>query len=397
MILCEEPNERLRDYMPICCVGPSWLKRQQKNKKSKTPTQRNMKKVIKPKMIEKPDDLTEEECQEAFAMFREHRAKSNKRKNSSETVAPSKKRRRTQSTAEAENDSKIKQVINLGIPHVGEQIFESLGTNDLIQCLSVSKDWRVLAENVLFQRWQGELFEACEDGIPEVVRILLNRTDNLESQLTVQKVRESVEYTAFMIACALGHKEVVKVFLEYPRSKYIDLNAKTSIGHTAFILACGTGQSDVVELLLEHQSSKKIDLNCVDEFEQTGFMCACELGYKDVVKLILDHPASKDIDFNHTDNFGSTIFLAACRNGYADVLKLILAHPNSKNIDFNYFGQTTFMAVCKEGRKEIVKLLMDIKEINVDAEDYIGKTALQYAQERNDEAMIKILQRKIKH
>ena len=53
------------------------------------------------------------------------------------------------------------KVINLGIPHVGELIFESIDTPGLIKCLEVSETWKVLAEGVREQidypvsRWEG--------------------------------------------------------------------------------------------------------------------------------------------------------------------------------------------------------------------------------------------------
>ena len=43
----------------------------------------------------------------------------------------------------------MEKVINLHIPHVGENIFENIDTDDLIKWLKVSKTWKVLAENVL--------------------------------------------------------------------------------------------------------------------------------------------------------------------------------------------------------------------------------------------------------
>ena len=46
------------------------------------------------------------------------------------------------------------KVINLGIPHVGEKIFESIETDDLIKYLMVSETWRELAENVMLKRWK---------------------------------------------------------------------------------------------------------------------------------------------------------------------------------------------------------------------------------------------------
>ena len=54
------------------------------------------------------------------------------------------------------------KVINHGMPHIGERIFESIDTPGLIKCLDVSQTWRDLAENVLVKRWKGKMLEACK-------------------------------------------------------------------------------------------------------------------------------------------------------------------------------------------------------------------------------------------
>ena len=64
-------------------------------------------------------------------------------------------------------------IFNLGLPHVGEQIFESLDTPELFNCLEVSETWRELAENVLAKRLKGKMFEACKNGETKVVQLLL--------------------------------------------------------------------------------------------------------------------------------------------------------------------------------------------------------------------------------
>ena len=87
------------------------------------------------------------------------------------------------------------QVINLHIPHIGEQILQSIDTNGLVECLSVSKSWKVLAENVLFNRYRGQLFEACKNGPLQVVRILVERSETEE----LNAKREDL--TPFMTAC----------------------------------------------------------------------------------------------------------------------------------------------------------------------------------------------------
>ena len=68
---------------------------------------------------------------------------------------------------------KMEKVINLGIPHVGENIFESIDTQGLVKCLEVSESWKVLAENVLMKRYKGKMFEACKYGEAKVVQLLL--------------------------------------------------------------------------------------------------------------------------------------------------------------------------------------------------------------------------------
>ena len=76
------------------------------------------------------------------------------------------------------------KVINLGIPHVAEQIFESFDTPGLIKCMEVSETWRELAGNVLIKRPKGKIymkiFEACESRKTKVAQLLLEDLDDDE-------------------------------------------------------------------------------------------------------------------------------------------------------------------------------------------------------------------------
>ena len=65
------------------------------------------------------------------------------------------------------------KIINHGMPHVAEQIFDNIETQGLIECLKVSETWKILAENVLIKRWKGKMFEACKNGETKVVQLLL--------------------------------------------------------------------------------------------------------------------------------------------------------------------------------------------------------------------------------
>merc|ERR1711983_740006 len=106
---------------------------------------------------------------------------------------------------------KMDKIINHGIPHVAEQIFDNIETQGLIECLKVSETWKVLAENVLIKRWKGKMFEACQNGQTKVVQLLLERCSPEESGLNIKDVDGR---TSLMIACINGHKDVVQLLLD---------------------------------------------------------------------------------------------------------------------------------------------------------------------------------------
>ena len=65
-----------------------------------------------------------------------------------EDLSPEKKRQESESEEltnckksrnDAQNVTSLDKVINLGIPHVGELIFESITTPELIKCMEVSE------------------------------------------------------------------------------------------------------------------------------------------------------------------------------------------------------------------------------------------------------------------
>ena len=132
-----------------------------------------------------------------------------KRKSISEDLTKSKHQKRFENVKEARNkDCTINNIINLGIPHVGEQIFSSVDTNELIQLIEVSEPWKVIIENVLLRRWNGRIYEACKDGKTEIVKILLANLKGKNPELNA-KVAHGL--TAFTRACKNGHKDVCQI------------------------------------------------------------------------------------------------------------------------------------------------------------------------------------------
>ena len=301
----------------------------------------------------------------------------------------------------------MEKIINLGIPHVGENIFENIGTDELCQYFLVSQTWKVLAENVLLKRWKIKFFKACRTGKTKIVELLLKHYESEDIDLNA---RNEYGQTAFISACLKGHKDVVKLLLD---NSDIDLNVRNNHGFNAFALACYSGHKDVVELLLKisdievnarsnqeteeeectalmvacargnedvvkllvGNSNRNIDLNAKTTLGRTALMIACLKGHKNVIKLLMD---ISDIDLNARTNDGYTAFAIACQLGHKGVVELFLKNSeidvNAKSND----GWTAFMVACWKGRKKVVKLLLKYPEIN------FSTTGLDLSKEMND-------------
>ena len=234
---------------------------------------------------------------------------------------------------------KMDKVINLGIPHVAEQIFESFDTPGLIKCMEVSETWRELAGNVLIKRRNGEkymqIFEAFKRG----------------------KTKSAYEFM-----WSLGTDELFQCTLVSETWKVLAENVLIKKLKGKMCLACATGKTKFVQLLLERCTSEESGLNITDELGRTPFMWACYNGHKDVVKLFLEH--SDRIELNIKDGYGKTPFMWACFYGHKDVVQLFLEH--SEIIDLNArenTGWTAFLNACYFGRKDVVKLLLKYSEL----------------------------------
>ena len=258
---------------------------------------------IRQVMIEKPKDLTLEECQEAFALFRKQKS------------------------------MKTKVATIFGIPDISEQILEGLSDNDLIQCLKVSSTLKEPAENVFVKRWKGKLFNACLNDKMKIVKLIL---DNLEPNSTeLNAPIDELGRTIFIWACANGKTDVVKLLLTHPIGKHIEFNARDNNGYTGFTLACESGRIEIIKILLNHQRNRDIDMNATNHEGTTPFMAACTYERIGIVKLLLDHQDSHNIDFNVKDMIGKTALMLACEEKKIDIVKLLLDHPRSQQIDFN--------------------------------------------------------------
>ena len=190
------------------------------------------------------------------------------------------------------------KVINLWIPHVGEQIFGNNDTHDVLQFRQVSKTWKVIAEKVLNTKdrhGKNAFYLACQNGNDHNVRLMLENSDNI----------------------------------------YVD--ARDKQGRTPFWIACRYGQTSIVSMLLDHADTKQIDLNDKEnDWSISPFAVACYFGHKDVAKSLLDYTGKTSIDFNARDKKKKTPFIRACESGSTELVKLLLDCAKEKKLNCRY-------------------------------------------------------------
>ena len=196
----------------------------------------------------------------------------------------------------------MEKIINHGLPHIAEQIFDNINTDGLIQLLKVSKTWEVLAENVLLKRWKGKMLKACQQGESKVVQLLLERCNSEESGLNTKDEHGG---TSFMWACQNGHADIVKLLLHHP-----EFNAGEDSLNTAFEWACSHGHTSVVQVFLDFTNIKVTIMKALQRNYwnvQIGnerlALCVKFLKDKKIVNLLLDSSKVEKIIRRATFNF----------------------------------------------------------------------------------------------
>ena len=197
---------------------------------------------------------------------------------------------------------------------------------------------------------QGEtaFILACQRGHIDVVRLLLDNSAIKNIDLTIEDHHDG--WNGFMWSCRTRHSrravELLRLFLDHPEMENIDLTIGSHSGLTALMIACQIGHDQVVSLLLDYSGSKDIGLNIRDNSGKTAFMLACTrpaTPTTNVIRLFLEHSESKKIHLNLRDNDGMTGFMLAYRSNIlmdsslpnvgSYVAELLLKNSAEKNIE----------------------------------------------------------------
>ncbi|KAI9021325.1 kinase-like domain-containing protein [Hyaloraphidium curvatum] len=141
------------------------------------------------------------------------------------------------------------------------------------------------------------LYRACESGAKEVMSSYLLRAPL--SPATLNYREPASQNNAFLVACANGHVDIVKILLRDPR---IERNARNARQKNAFILACEEGHVEVAEELVAVAGEIGLDLNARDDEGCTAFFRACQNHQAGVVRLLLNNQDRIDIRQANADH-----------------------------------------------------------------------------------------------
>ena len=209
------------------------------------------------------------------------------------------------------------------------------------------------------------LMDAALYGYGDVVELLLKHKKigvNLQANNGA---------TALMYASQEGYSDIVKML----REKGANVNTQANNGATALLYAVRYGHIEAVQELLKYEN---IDVNKLyGLFGTTALFHAIQTGNAEVAKVLLSRSDIKIQGF--TNSLGFTYLMFAIMNGHEDIVKLLLDKKEDVN-QKTWRGFTSLMFAVDTGNARIVKLLLDQPNIDINAQNEDGETALSMAE-----------------
>ncbi len=166
-------------------------------------------------------------------------------------------------------------------------------------------------------------------------------------QLQDPNIRLADGRTALMLAAKLSSREVVKKLLHAGAG----INDRNLNGGTALMYSAIRGNSETMMLLLEHGA----EVNAAAKFGWTALMIAAAKGHAKITSILIDHGA----EVNIRDVYRWTPLMRASFSGHEQAVAALL---NDANIDVNAQddnGATAMHHAATNGYAGIVKLLLE--------------------------------------
>ena len=159
----------------------------------------------------------------------------------------------------------------------------------------------------------------------------------------------------------------------------VNINAQDINGKTALMTAVYNNDVYMVRTLMKYNP----DVNIQDKSKNSPFLYAGAKGYLDILKLIYRKADTRNV----VNIYGGNALIPACEKGHLDTVIFLLENTDINVNHINKLSWTALLEVTVLGNdnknyQEIVKVLLK-HGADKNIKDNSGKTALDYAKERN--------------
>lgn len=175
---------------------------------------------------------------------------------------------------------------------------------------------------------------------------------------------------------------IVKLLLEYGANP----NTQNELGISATMATVRYNNEQILNLLIHYGTN----LNQRDKKGRNALFYAIENNNTSILKTLLQSGINK----NATDIYGANAFLYACSLGNIPACRILIQN-NCSTSSSDLYGTTALHIAAQKGMLSLVKLILSNCDIDVNAKDSNGNTALYYAQKNKNHEIIEILEQEI--
>ncbi|KAL1541257.1 ankyrin repeat-containing protein-like protein [Salvia divinorum] len=250
-----------------------------------------------------------------------------------------------------------------------------------------AKAQKQMKKQLTAKRDDSALHSAAREGNLELLVEIINGCGGAGEELNelLSKQNQSGE-TALYAAAECGHVELVEEMIKHYDAGFATLKAKN--GFDAFHIAAKLGKLGVLKVLMEADPQL---LATVDQSNTTALHTAAAQGHVEVVSFLLESNSSLA---TIARNNGKTALHSSARYGHTEVVKAILGKEAGIAMWQDKKGQTALHMAVKGTSTDVVDQLIAADSALLSLQDTKGNTALHIATRK---ARLQILQALLKY
>jgi ankyrin repeat protein len=185
--------------------------------------------------------------------------------------------------------------------------------------------------------------------------------------------------TPLMVAAKIADPALVGLLLE----RGAEVNATTQNGGTPLMFSAIRGNLEIVETLIKHGA----DVNAIAHFNWTAMMVAAAKGHDEVIGLLLEHGANADV----ADIYGWTPLMRAVYENRFAAVSLFLQSGEVDLEAADDSGATALHHAAARGYVEVAQLLVT-NGAELDSKNAEGLTPLAMARQKHHPKMVRYLE-----